>query len=361
VVRSAKFFGDEAFHATRLYRKVLQPIGFGHFMQMKLGHHGERFIYLFLSFREDTPDVRCRYDDLFRLLTLLAPHIVRASEIARAMRLSREVTQLLSGSLDTVLLPMALVDPEGVLIHANAAGARCIARGGILSTDGARRLTLPAPHETREFRARLRAAVETGRPAGLHAHEGGSSFALLAIPLPLASDREAGLDLALFGRRGAAAVFAGQLEADAVNAGLLSDAFDLTPREAAICCHLLDGRGPAEIARETGRSVKTVRNQIQTVYAKLEVGTLRALMDRLIAFRTAARNFDDAAAHAHDPRAVSPAAGPAAAPWRAAPRSPQGPCPAGPAPRAAGRARARWLRGAARWRPSPGRRSRRHG
>ncbi|MEE4213271.1 MAG: hypothetical protein V2I43_28840, partial [Parvularcula sp.] len=44
VVRSAKFFGDEAFHATRLYRKVLQPIGFGHFMQMKLGHHGERFI-----------------------------------------------------------------------------------------------------------------------------------------------------------------------------------------------------------------------------------------------------------------------------------------------------------------------------
>lgn len=286
VVRSRKYMGDETFHATTLYRHVLKPMGFGHYMQMKLGANEERFTYLFLSFRETTPERDRLYDELFRLLTLLAPHILRAARIARAMHLSREASQMLAGSLDTIMLPMAVVDIKGTLIFANAAGRRTIDRGGIIGADENDRLTLPLPSETRLFRMRLREIDTTGRPAGLRVHEGDDPFSLLIMPFYPSFDPDCQLDGALYGARRAFVVFVGQSEDDAIDPQLLGDVFDLTLREAMICRDLLLGHTPSEIASASGRSVKTVRNQVQVIYDKLGVGSHRGLFDRLSAFRT---------------------------------------------------------------------------
>lgn len=291
VARSRKFLGDEAFRATEVYREVLAPMGFGHFMQMKLGDAEERFIYLFLSFREDAPDHERLYDALFRLLALLAPHILRAARIARAMRMSREASRLLGSALDTVILPMAVVDASGALIFANAAGQRAIDRGGVLAADAEGRLTLPTPHETRAFRARLREIDAAGRPGGLRAHEGDEPFSLLVMPFYPSLDRAGQLDGALYGARRAFAVFVGQTEDDAIDAGLLGDVFDLTLREAEVCRDLLRGLGPAEIADASGRSAKTVRNQVQAIHDKLGVTSHRALFDRLATFRAVSHVF----------------------------------------------------------------------
>ena len=307
VVRSRKYMGDETFHATTLYRNVLRPMGFGHYMQMKLGANEERFVYLFLSFREGTPDAERLYDALFRLLTLLAPHILRAGRIARAMRLSREASMLLAGSLDTIILPMAVVDADGALIFANAAGQRMIDRGGALGTDAGGRVSLPYPDETREFRTRLREIDASGRPGGLRLHGGGNgggdgaedgdgdgSLSLLVMPFYPSLDRDRQLDGALYGARRAFAVFVGQGEEEAIDPRLLGDVFDLTGREGAICRDLLTGRSPAEIAEiaeASGRSVKTVRNQVQVIYEKLGVDSQRGLFDRLSAFRAVSGVF----------------------------------------------------------------------
>ena len=266
-------------------------MGFGHFMQMKLGDAEERFIYLFISFRENAPEHERLYDELFRLLALLAPHILRAARMARAMRMSREASRLLGGALDTVILPMAVVDASGALIFANAAGRRCIDRGGLLSTDAEGRLTLPTPHETRGLRARLREIDAAGRPGGLRAHEGDEPFSLLVMPFVPALDRAGQLDGALHGARRAFAVFVGQTEDDAIDAGLLADVFDLTLREAAVCRDLLRGLSPAEIAAASGRSPKTVRNQVQAIHDKLGVASHRALFDRLATFRAVSHVF----------------------------------------------------------------------
>ena len=291
VARSRKFMGDEALHATQVYREVLRPIGFGHFMQMKLGDSDERFVYLFISFREDAPEHERLYDALFRLLTLLAPHILRAARIARAMRMSREASRLLGGALDTIILPMAVVDAAGALVFANAAGQRAIDRGGILGADAQGRLTLPTPSETRELRARLREIDATGQPGGLPVQEGDSAFAILVMPFFPSLDRAGQLDGALYGARRAFAVFVGQTEDDAVDPGLLADVFDLTLREAEVCRDLLRGLGPAEIADASGRSVKTVRNQVQAIHDKLGVTSHRALLHRLLAFRAVSHVF----------------------------------------------------------------------
>ena len=176
VVRSRKYMGDETFHATTLYRNVLRPMGFGQYTQMKLGAVEERFIYLFASFRETEPDRERLYDALFRLLTLLAPHILRASRIARAMRMSREASRLLAGSLETIILPMAVLDADRALIFANAAGQRMIDRGGVLACDAAGRVVLPTPEDTRDLVAWLREIDASGRPGGMQILEDDTHF-----------------------------------------------------------------------------------------------------------------------------------------------------------------------------------------
>ena len=91
VVRSRKYMGDETFHATTLYRNVPKPMGFGHCMQMMLGAKEERFIDLFMSFRETAPDRERLYDALFRLLTLRASHPARRGDRACAAHVVRGV------------------------------------------------------------------------------------------------------------------------------------------------------------------------------------------------------------------------------------------------------------------------------
>ena len=104
-------------------------------------------------------------------------------------------------------------------------------------------------------------------------------------------DRAGQLDGALYGERRAFAVFVGQTEEDAIDPRLLGDVFDLTPCEAAICRDLLRGAAPSEIAAASGRSTKTVRNQIQAIHEKLGVASHRGLFDRLAAFRSVSHVF----------------------------------------------------------------------
>lgn len=299
VVRSRKYLGA-AFHDTTLYRNLLRPLGFGHYMQMKLGAHEERFVYFFLSIREGAPDAERLYDDLFEVLRLLAPHVVRAAEIARGLRLAREASHLLAGGLDTVVLPMAIVDADRALLFINAAGRRMIDRRGTLALDAAGRLTLPRPDETRRLGAELARAGDLGRPGGLRIDDPDGPLSVLVMPFHPALDPAARMDGALYGGRRACAVFVGQTEADAVDPGLLGDVFDLTEREALVCRDLLGGRSPAEIARAAGRSERTVRNQVQAIYAKLGVTSHRAFADRLLTFRTVSQALVAAAGRPGD-------------------------------------------------------------
>ena len=67
--------------------------------------------------------------------------------------------------------------------------------------------------------------------------------------------------------------------------------FDLTLREAEVCRDLLGGMAPTDIAAASGRSVKTVRNQVQAVHDKLDVDGHRSPFDRLSAFRAVSHVF----------------------------------------------------------------------
>ncbi len=55
----------------------------------------------------------------------------------------------------------------------------------------------------------------------------------------------------------------------------------LTERERAIARRIAQGETHKEIARNLSRSPHTVRNQIQTIYTKLEVGSIAGLIDAI--------------------------------------------------------------------------------
>jgi DNA-binding CsgD family transcriptional regulator len=68
-----------------------------------------------------------------------------------------------------------------------------------------------------------------------------------------------------------------------VDPDLLASAFDLTPAECRVACHIAEGRTPKEIASQTGVQHDTVRKQLQAIYQKTatnrQVDLIRLLLN----------------------------------------------------------------------------------
>ena len=68
-----------------------------------------------------------------------------------------------------------------------------------------------------------------------------------------------------------------------VDPDLLASAFDLTPAECRVACHIAQGRTPKEIASQTGVQHDTVRKQLQAIYQKTatnrQVDLIRLLLN----------------------------------------------------------------------------------
>jgi DNA-binding CsgD family transcriptional regulator len=68
-----------------------------------------------------------------------------------------------------------------------------------------------------------------------------------------------------------------------VDSDLLASAFDLTPAECRVACHIAEGRTPKEIANQIGVQHDTVRKQLQAIYQKTatnrQVDLIRLLLN----------------------------------------------------------------------------------
>ncbi|WP_213764306.1 helix-turn-helix transcriptional regulator [Caballeronia sp. dw_19] len=68
-----------------------------------------------------------------------------------------------------------------------------------------------------------------------------------------------------------------------VDPDLLASAFDLTPAECRVACHIAEGRTPKEIAGKIGVQHDTVRKQLQAIYQKTatnrQVDLIRLLLN----------------------------------------------------------------------------------
>jgi DNA-binding CsgD family transcriptional regulator len=154
--------------------------------------------------------------------------------------------------------------------------ARGAARGGCVVTTCLRREELPeAGHRALMEEAGFRWRVATLFPADAHAWYG------LHVLLPSGPSESA---FARFAK--AAPVFGSlisrHLRGPQFEVRLRSLCPALTAREAAVCSALLRGRASPQIADELGIRVSSVQTYRKRAYAKLGVGTLPELFQRLL-------------------------------------------------------------------------------
>lgn len=87
------------------------------------------------------------------------------------------------------------------------------------------------------------------------------------------------------------AIFVGQKTSDNISNHLLQDMFELSTKETEVCVSLLNGNTVSEFAVTTKRSEKIVRNQIQSIYDKVQVNSFGKLMEALSIFKIVGTMF----------------------------------------------------------------------
>ncbi|MEP0940153.1 MAG: LuxR C-terminal-related transcriptional regulator [Rhizobiaceae bacterium] len=293
VYDSKKIFTDEEFKSSVSYKTVLEPAGIGHWISLKFAQSGIREA-VFIFFEFEKTEVTPNREGLAEMLELLSPHVVRATRIARALRLAREAAESFQGFLDAIALPMLVTDSEGRLLFSNAAGRRLLNRRVVFETESGDRLRMLNEDDTKSLHQQILEANENLVPGGMRIQDDLGAISLCIAPFHPSMNDAAEADRDLFDTRRMIAIFAGSQGEDPINSGLLRDVFELTEREAEICRAVLIGKIPADIAKATGRAEKTIRNQIQSVYSKVGVNSSQALSDALFVFRTVGAIFNGA-------------------------------------------------------------------
>lgn len=295
VYYSRDIFTDEEFRDSVSYKTVLAPAGIGHWVSLKFAESGPReavFIFFENEKSADPPDPL----GLKQTFELISPHVVRATRIARALTMAREASAAFQGFLDAIAVPMLVVDRDRRLVFSNVAGRRLMKRQAVFQLDGDARLGLIAD-DSRDMLRRIEGVERNEVPTGMRFEDESGGFSLCIAPFHPNMADAAEADQDLFAAQRLFAIFVGTQDGLPINPGLLSDTFDLTPREAEVCAALVSGQSPADIAKATGRAEKTIRNQIQTAYEKVGVNSLQGLNEALSVFKVVGAMFNTADQH----------------------------------------------------------------
>lgn len=191
-------------------------------------------------------------------LNAIYPHLARA-----AMFAARSDFERVKSALDTLTmvgLPAAAVTPSGRVVVANEAFPSAM---HVWTTRGGDRLGLHDRTAERMLGDTLAALGEPGwqRSIPLRAETGGEITGILQV-IPI---RRAAHDI--FGSS-AAIVILSELKGKSANASLVQSLFDLTPAEIAVARSIAAGLSTSQIASATGKSITTIRNQVQSALSK---------------------------------------------------------------------------------------------
>jgi DNA-binding CsgD family transcriptional regulator len=238
-----------------LYTEFMVPRGLGLCVGSALPlPHGDQLV---ISFERDAR-LGTFAEDSITLLNGLYGDIHRAAMIAG--RLAFERVRGAVDALDRLGLPSLAVDSSGRVL---TVGAHWDAHAGLWDTGARDRLVLTDPRARMQLREALASlAVEPHARTLALTDAGGLKRAVLHV-LPI---RRAARDI----YSGGAAVLTLSLPREGMLAAapLVQALLDLTPTEADIAVRLANGLNPKEIARQTGKSVETVRTQVKAVLRK---------------------------------------------------------------------------------------------
>jgi DNA-binding CsgD family transcriptional regulator len=265
---------------TEIYRQWAQPQGFVDFISAVLDRTtiSAAIFGVFRHERNGIVDDRAR-----RQMRLIAPHIRRAVLIGRMFEFKAAEVATFVDTLNGLSAGMYLVDAEGRLIHANAAGSAILAASDILSSVGGR-LVACDTRVQRTLRDVFAAAGQGDAALGVRGiavpliGKNGERYVAHALPLTSGARRRAGIvhvaAAALFVRRAA-------LVASSTSQ-VIGETFKLTPTELRVLLAIVEVGGIPEVATAFGVADTTVRSHVNRLFEKTGV-TRQADLVKLVA------------------------------------------------------------------------------
>lgn len=206
-------------------------------------------------------------DREFQLATLLIPHLQRAAAINRLLDVAARERSTFAALIDTLSVPIVLVDAALRIVHANAAAAAVFERGEPLRRrDGVLRAATAATSNA------LSSAV-----AQIAMASGGSDCRGFDIPIqtrdgPVGALHIVPLSSEATGSTAIAAVFLARSAAPvATPTDLIAALFGLTPTESAVFEHVAGGCDVPSAADRLGVAQSTVRTHLLRIYDKTGV------------------------------------------------------------------------------------------
>ena len=265
---------------TELYRQWAQPQGIVDFISAVLDRT-TMSVAIFGVFRHERNGI---VDDRARRqMRLIAPHIRRAVLIGRMFEFNAAETATFADALDALSTGMYLVDADGRLIHANAAGSVILAARDILSSVGGR-LVASDTQVQRTLRDVFAAAGQGDEALGVKGiampliGNDGERYVAHALPLTSGARRRAGLDrvaaAALFVRRAALVTSS--------TSQVIGETFRLTPTELRVLLAIVEVGGIPEVANAFGVADTTVRTHVNRLFQKMGA-TRQADLVKLVA------------------------------------------------------------------------------
>jgi DNA-binding CsgD family transcriptional regulator len=190
---------------------------------------------------------------------------------------------------------MLVVNSNGKFIFSNAAGRRFLDRNNALTVDPAGRLTALASSVDVVLLKKLSDMNRGVAVDGMRMADGDANLSLCMVPFRSSLSALSQIDRDMFNSEKLYAIFVGQRSGDNISHHLLQDMFELSTKEAEVCVSLLNGNTVSEYAAITQRSEKTVRNQIQSIYDKVQVNSFGELMEALSIFKIVGTMFPHSA------------------------------------------------------------------
>ncbi|WP_158939800.1 helix-turn-helix transcriptional regulator [Burkholderia sp. S171] len=207
-----------------------------------------------------------------RWLDRLMPHLSRAARLQDARYFAAPGHFVRVPFLDEWRQPAMLVALTGKVLRFNDAAAQMLGRTRLVQVvDGT--LELQGAAQRRILDSCRAAADVTPAYKMLRLTEQHGQDALYVFYHPVAVSRG----------HAALLTFYHPDSPPIVDPDLLASAFDLTPAECRVACHIAEGRTPKEIANQTGVQHDTVRKQLQAIYQKTatnrQVDLIRLLLN----------------------------------------------------------------------------------
>lgn len=257
--------------ASELYRQWAEPQGLVDFLSAVVERStiSAAIFGVFRHQRNGLVDDHAR-----RQMKLIAPHIRRAVLIGRMFEFKAAEVATFVDTLDGLSAGMYLVDADGRLIHANAAGHVLLAESDVLRSLGGRLVAREAQID-RSLREVFAAAGQGDAALGTRgiavplSGRDGERYIAHALPLTSGARSRAGVvstaAAALFVRKASLAVPSASQA--------IGSAFKLTPTELRVLMAIVEVGGVPEVASAFGIADTTVRTHVTHLFEK--TGTSR--------------------------------------------------------------------------------------